>query len=237
MANKIPSRKKPVSQKRVAMVLASLVAMMTLGAGLLLAMEGGSLGFSVPAWAINRADLSTLVETDKPLRADAWKFIIIYESEDLTASAASLADGVVHGGNSSEPSNLRPKANFHFVIDGPSSGPGTMDGMPEVSSSWKEQDNDSPLNNAAPFASWPSARSHSYNPYTNAVGICLAADLNRKPVTEKQRQTLLQLVRKLQDDLDVPADRVLFRWEAGPGTLTPTPAELDFARSVHDALR
>ena len=46
-----PKRKKPVSQKRVAVVLASLVGTMTVSAAVLLLMEGGALGTAMPGWA------------------------------------------------------------------------------------------------------------------------------------------------------------------------------------------
>jgi len=236
MANKNESRrKKPVSQKRVAVVLASLVAMMTMGAAMLLAMEGGSLGTSVPGWAINQPDIAAMVVPAVPLQAQAWKFIIVYQSQDLTASADRLAGESLAGGQSSEPSKVRPKANFHFVIDGAQSGTGTMDGALEVGTSWQNQ------SAGAPFALWPNTRSHSYTPYTNAVGICLVADLNRKPISDMQHQTLLRLVRELQKQLDIPSDRVLFPWEvpARPNEPrpTPSPAEQDFAQSVKNALQ
>ena len=234
MANKNESRrKKPVSQKRVAVVLASLVFMMTMGAAMLLAMEGGSLGTSVPGWAINQPDIPAMVVPAVPLQAQAWKFIILYESQDLTASADGLADGLVQGGQSSEPSKVRPKANFHFVIDGAQSGSGTMDGALEVGTSWQNQ------SAGAPFALWPDNSSYSYTPYTNAVGVCLVADLNRKAPSEMQRQTLLRLVRELQKQLNIPSDRVLFPWEVPgrPNGLRPTPAQEAFAQSVKSALQ
>ena len=165
MANKNESRrKKPVSQKRVAVVLASLVFMMTMGAAMLLAMEGGSLGTSVPGWAINQPDIAAMVVPAVPLQAQAWKFIILFESQDLTASADGLSDGLVAGGQSSEPSKVRPKANFHFVIDGAQSGSGTMDGALEVGTSWQNQ------SAGAPFSLWHDTRSHSIHPLYQCGG-------------------------------------------------------------------
>ena len=116
MADKTPaSRKQPVSQKRVAMVLASLVGMMTVTASMLLLMEGGALGTAVPGWAVNKPAIGVMIEPAVPLRSQAWNFIIIYTSQDEAASAVTLADGRMTGGTTSSP--VRPKANFHFVID------------------------------------------------------------------------------------------------------------------------
>jgi len=195
-----PSRKQPVSQKRVAVVLASLVGMMTVTAAMLLVMEGGALGTAVPGWAVNPPAIAAMVQPAVPLRPDAWNFIIVYESGDAAASAASLADGRFTGGTTSP--TVRPKANFHFVIDSAKSG--TMDGALEVGTSWQNQ------GAGAPFAGWPDNRSYSFTPYNNAVGICVVSDLHRRP-SEAQHQTLLQLVHELQKRC--PNSKVMFQWE------------------------
>lgn len=201
MVDKSPhSRKQPVSQKRVAMVLASLVGTMTVGAAMLLALEGGALGTAVPGWAINQPAIEAMIDPVVPLQGQAWNFIIIYNSGDVSASAASLADGRMTGGTSA--TTVRPKANFHFVIDGVRSG--TLDGALEVGTSWQKQ------LTGAPPAGWPEPRSYSFGAYNNAVGICVVGDLHRRP-SEAQHLTLLQLVHELQKRC--PNARVLFQWE------------------------
>lgn len=223
MADKIPSaRKQPVSQKRVAMVLASLVGTMTVGAAMLLMMEGGALGTAVPGWAINQPVISDMVEPTEPLRSQAWNFIIIYESEDLGASATSLADGRLTGGPT--PTTVRPKANFHFVIDSAKSG--TMDGKLEVGTSWEKQVA------GAPYAGWPDTRSYLFTPYNNAVGICVVGDLHRRP-SAAQHQTLFQLVHELQKRC--PNAKVLFQWELD-NEAHPTADEKVYADSFRAAL-
>jgi hypothetical protein len=82
------------------------------------------------------------------------------------------------------------------------------DGALEVGTSWQNQEV------GAPYASWPDTRSNLRTSYTNAVGICLTADLNRRPVSEEQHQTLLQLVRELQRRLSIPTEHVLFQWDS-----------------------
>ena len=222
MADK--SRKKPVSQKRVALVLASLVGTMTISAGGLLLMEGGTPAAGVPGMAVESPGWAAFL-TGSPLQAARWNYIIVYESGDMTASAASLADGLFGG----SPSTVRPKANFHFVIDSAYSGTGTVDGGLEVGTSWQIQDHGA-------FAGWPDSRSHTFSPYNDAVGICLAADLNRKPVSDAQQQQLLSLVRQLQQRLSIPADRVLFQWDRPLSAIPATPARQAFSKAFRSQL-
>jgi hypothetical protein len=223
MADKSSSnRKKPVSQKRVAVVLASLVGTMTISAAALLIMEGVAPGTSVPVMATTNESL--LLPANIALRSEPWRFIIIYDSADVAASADSLADGSFAGGTS--PSTVRPKANFHFVIDSPESG---MDGRLEVGTSWQNQ------SLGAPYARWPDPRSYSFTPYTNAVGVCLAADLNRKPISEAQHLTLTRLVRELQKQSSIPADQVKFQWEIGPDA-RPSAVQQAYAERFRDGL-
>ena len=223
MADKIPAkRKQPVSQKRVAMVLASLVGMMTVTAAMLLVMEGGALGTAVPGWAVNQPTIRAMIEPPQPLRWQAWNFIIIYQSGDAAASAASLADGRNTGGNTSQ--GLRHKANFHFVINSAKSG--RMDGELEVGTSWQNQVP------GAPYAGWPDARSYSFTPYNNAVGICVSTDLHRRP-DEAQHQTLLQLVHELQQRC--PNAKILFQWELDDQA-RPTAEEKQYADSFRASL-
>jgi hypothetical protein len=224
MADK--SKKKPVSQKRVAIVLASLVATMTLGSGALLVMEGGAIGTSVPGMATEPPKWAAYVPQATPLQPSRWTYIMIYESADLAASAASLAGGFSGG----SPSPVRPKANFHFVINGASSGLDTVDGSLEVGTSWKNQD-------VGAFAGWPSSRSHSFSPYQDAVGICLVADINRKPPSEAQFGSLFSLVRQLQSRLNIPRERVLFQWDSQIDSTHATAQRQAFAQHFRTQLR
>jgi hypothetical protein len=198
---------------------------MTLGAGSLLVLEGGVPAAGVPGMAIDAPPWAAYL-SGSPLQGRRWNYIIVYESGDLTARAASLADG--HFGGS--PSTVRPKANFHFVIDSAYSGVGTVDGGLEVGTSWQRQDHGA-------FAGWPDSRTHTFAPYNDAVGICLAADLHRSPVSDAQLQSLLSLVRQLQQRLNIPTDRVLFSWDRPLGSAEPTPAREAFSRSFRSLLR
>jgi hypothetical protein len=209
---KASSRKKPVSQKRVAVVLASLVGTLTLSAALLLMLEGGAVGNSAASGPpMGAAVLGAQLDPAVPLQRDAWKHIIIYESGDMAGSAASLADGRLNGDNDVRSSTVRPKANFHFVIDSAQSRrDGGMDGELEVGTTWLNQEA------GAPYAGWPDARYYSVSSYTNAVGVCLVGDLNREPISEAQHRSLVQVVRELQIRLNIPKECVRFQWELEP---------------------
>lgn len=227
MADKTQLRKKPVSQKRVAMVLASLVGTLTLSAGMLLLMEGGAMGTSPLGAAVaTPAALSPSV----PLREGVWKYIIIYESGDLAGSAASLADGRVIGGSDRSP-NLRPKVNFHFVIDNARSRRGVADGEIETGSAWMNQEE------GAPVAGWRDVSPYTPLPYYNSskngsIGICMVGDLNREPTSDQQNKKLVQLVQYLRSNLNLSNDCVYFQWEFGGKA---TPAQQAFADQVRHA--
>jgi len=230
MANKQTTRHPKMSQKRVAVVLASLVGTMTVSAAALLLMEGpsGALSYTIPtAYAPEGNSIASQIALTPPLQPKAWSYIIIYESSDPAATAATLADDSLAGGSNN---SGRPKANFHFVIDGPDSGNGTMDGKLEVATSWKQQ------NTGAPYAAWPDHRSYSYTPYTNAIGVCISADLNRKALSDNQHQKLLQLVRTLASRFNIPKENVLFQWDRRLNARTATAVEASFDQTFRSQL-
>lgn len=201
--NPPPSRrKKPVSQKRVAVVLTSLVAALTLCASLLLLMEGLPLN-SAPSMLSSSSPYVSL-DTEVPLQGGAWQYIIVYESGPMAVDAAGLAEGRYPGG-SGLTSATRRGARFHFVVE-PARA---LDGGLKVGLAWLRQEC------GAPYAGWPDVRYHHYSPYNNAVGVCVAADLSR-PVGGVQSRTVSDLLRQLQQRLGIPASRVVFQWELEP---------------------
>jgi hypothetical protein len=225
MADKTTSsRKKPVSQKRVAVVLASLVATLTFSAAALLLMEGSPAGGMPAALAQARSSVAAQIETAVPLQRGAWNYIIIYESGDLAGSAAGLADGVLTGDGTLRPNTIRPKANFHFVIDSAQSRRrDAVDGELEVGAAWMNQEA------GAPYAGWPDVRYHTFSPYKNAVGVCFIGDLGREPMSDAQHRSLVQVVRELQNRLNIPNGHVHFQWELEPNVNRANSAQKAFA--------
>ncbi|HVS73507.1 MAG TPA: N-acetylmuramoyl-L-alanine amidase [Phycisphaerae bacterium] len=218
-----------MSQKRVATVLASLVGTLTLSAGVLLLLEGGA-GSTPLAAAFTAQPVEAQLATNVPLQQGTWEYIIVYESGDLAGSSASLADGRVTGGADLPPHTVRPKANFHFVIDSAQSGRSPSDGHLEVGTSWLNQQV------GAPNAGWPDVRYHQIPPYTNAVGVCLISDLNRAPVSAAQHQCLVQVLRDLQQRLHIPKSHIYFQWELGPNAVNASLTQKAYADTVRSSL-
>jgi hypothetical protein len=227
------SRKKPVSQKRVAVVLTSLVGTLTLSAAMLLGLEGGKISGSGPALAaMESQQVSNMLEPAVALRPSAWNYIIVYTSGDSAGDAASLTDGHYRGdAHTAHPATLnRTPANFHFVIEGPGSKQGQSDGQLDVNASWLDQET------GAPYAGWPDSRYHSYTSYKNAVGVCCIGDVNQQTISPAQVQTLTQLVSELQRKLGMPRAGVLFQWELVPNAAHATVAQKQFAQAFRQQL-
>lgn len=223
------TRKKTVSQKRVAIVLASLVGTMTLSAGMLLFLENGPLG-ATPFQAA-AVDPASVMRTTTPLQTSAWDYIIVYESGDSAGCAASFADGRVKGVGTYATNAGRQKANFHFVVDNAESKPGALEGELEVGSSWLNQ------GMGAPHAGWPDPSNHTYTSYKNAIGICVVGDLHQKPFSDAQNRSVVQLIRELQQQLRIPKDKIRFQWELPPHDAPhATQAQKDSAESIRQAL-
>ena len=220
-------KKKPVNQKRTAIVLACLVGTLTLSSGILLIMERGPLGAPPPpAFATDRIS----IEPSAPLKRGAWNYIIIYESGDPTACAASLADGNAKGVPANATHVARPGANFHFVVDSSCSKDGALDGELEVGPSWLNQDY------GTPYAGWPDPRYHTYPSYKNAIGVCVSGDLANKPYSDGQFRNLIDLTKKLQQRLAISKDAIKFQWELAPNDAHATEAQKAFSKEFRQWL-
>ena len=218
----ILSRKKLLVPQRVMIVLASLVGTLTISSLLLLVMDSSPIGATpAPAFAPTSDRIHDMVTPKAALQTAPWPFIIIYESGDLEASAASLAE-VRAKGVGTKPVSVRPPANFHFFVNAVSSKQGALDGELEVGSAWQRQEI------GTPFAGWPDSSYYKY-PHPDAVGICLAGDLAQRPYSEAQVRTLVQLVQDLQGRFGIENDHVKFQWELGANRLPTTPAQKAFA--------
>jgi len=218
------SRKKPVSQKRVAIVLASLVGTLTFSSALLLVMESGPLGATPPQMvALTPSAVKQAIQPKTPLLTDAWKNIVIYHSGGLpeNLSAADLAEGRLKGGDSVVERQARP-SGFHFVI-GNGRDRGSIDGELQVGSAWLDQ------KFGAPHPGWQNSRYYNSPSFKNAIGICLQGDLRNKPATEAQLRFLIQLVEELRSK--GMGRTIMFQWElAYQNSPAATPAQIEFAR-------
>ena len=102
---------------------------------------------------------------------------------------------------------------YHFLIG---NGSGLRDGSIFVGYRWKGQ---------LPGAHVAGPHGDAHN--RRSVGICLIGNGDRRPFTERQVSSLVALVRRLQKELDLPAEAVYLHNELaptarGPGRFFPT---------------
>lgn len=170
--------------------VALLMAMTSVG-GLLLILDGDpspSLdGLSLVASTPNAPSIEAIYNTREPFDGARWDGVIIYDSGAMQGSAATLAADHkarhLHG------------LGHHFVIG---NGAGQGDGELHVGYRWLMQ---------APGAHAAGPDQDLYN--RRYIGICLIGDGDRRPFSEAQVRRLVELVRSLQQELDLPEHAVL----------------------------
>ncbi len=233
------TRKTTVSQRRVLTVLSSLVASLTVGAGLLMLLEGQPITSPVRSLSATTQTNNNFSRAINPLGAlqpNRWNYIIIYQSDSLAGDASDLADGVLPGGQVGKAMDMRSAqeqaqhvwpVDFHFVVDNGQNSDRKADGTVEVGSSWLAQ------RSTAPVCQWPDYRNHNYLPYKNAVGICMIGNLNVQGFSSNQVDSLAKLTRALQSKLNIPASRVVFQWQI---TGHQTQAQAAFTRRFQQML-
>jgi len=121
-----------------------------------------------------------------PAPPRAWEYVIIHHSATSTGSAEMFAAnhrarGMVNG------------LAYHFVIDNGSAG--TADGHIETGPRWLKQ-----LHGG-------HCRQADVN--EKGIGICLVGDFTERQPTARQMDSLVVLIRGLQEQFNIPADRVL----------------------------
>ena len=167
---------------RTIKTLACLLAAMTMGAFILLALEQSPTG-SGPVVALsarstaggeNIAVIDQILQTRIPLQTGKWLSIVIHDSVcDLTGNVVSGSHFLIHGDNSTCP-----------------------DGMVQATARWQEQ-----ADGAHVFL--PGS---NYN--SDTIGICLVGDFALAQPTPAQTGNLLRLVRGLRLKFAVPGSRV-----------------------------
>jgi N-acetylmuramoyl-L-alanine amidase len=128
--------------------------------------------------------LTAAAESPAPLRD--WQFIVIHHSATRTGNAdildgAHRARGMING------------LAYHFVIDNGTDG--KPDGLIETGPRWIKQ----------------MHGGHCRQAYINehGIGICLVGNFSRDEPTEKQLDSLVLLVRGLQEQFKIPDDHIL----------------------------
>lgn len=173
---------KPTSSGRKAAVFISLVAVLTLTSGLLLALAPAPLtpGAAHSLFAVEApASLDVIFDAQTPVNTDRWQYIYVHHTKTPSGSAASLA---------TSPAGLAD----HFLIG---NGDGCADGELQLSQRWSHQQSAGRI-----------AGLDSIDPA--CISITLVGDFDQARPTPTQMRRLTQLVTALQNRLHIPAERV-----------------------------
>lgn len=114
---------------------------------------------------------------------------------------------------------------YHFVIG---NGNGLGDGVIHAGYRWNEQ---------LPGVHTAGGDAEYHNQHS--IGICLVGNGERRPFTDRQMASLVNLIQRLQRELDIPASRVYLHRDVAAGADPPvTSPGRYFARSqLIDQLR
>lgn len=184
--------------RRTVLVLATLVAGMTVASTLLLLLEPDP-GAPGPGVTLSSLDQTQAVRPEDRLFSREtyrdWRSIIIHDSRTRAGSLDSLnADAQRRG---------RSAIGYQFVVN---NGTGADDGEIEPSFRWFRQQDFGGDYLAGDDAAWF---------HDHAVGLCLVGDLGKQPPTDAQLRELTWLVQQLQQRFNIPADAVYV--DVGPG--------------------
>lgn len=183
---------------RTRVVWASLLASMTIAAGLLLALDGRPSprldGLALPPMLSRAggASIDAIFNTRAPLDADRWRAVVIHHTQAPVGTPADIELASRDGSGCA----------FHFIIG---NGRGMEDGELHVGYRWLEQE---PARHVA------GAEGGWYDDH--AVSICLVGDGRRRPFTDAQLRRLVELVGALRGELDLAAGNVLLHDEIAP---------------------
>ncbi|MFW6154318.1 MAG: N-acetylmuramoyl-L-alanine amidase [Planctomycetota bacterium] len=168
-----------MDRSRTIKTLAALLAALTVGTFVLLALETrpAQPGRLIPLTVLrhhNDAILSEVASAAVPIAPDRWRNVVIHDS---------ICD-----------MEMDPTADCHFVIYGPASG--ELDGTVRATPRWHQQKRGNHV--AVP--------GHDYDAVS--VGICLEGDLMADPPSTEQIEALTALTRALQRRLSIAPERV-----------------------------
>jgi hypothetical protein len=192
-------------QRRGAYVFLSLVGVLTLTGGLLMATRSAPLApdASRSLLAANgAASLEAVFDTKTPVKPGRWKRVFIHHSQSPSGNAATLAEAASASaaGGAAGPAD-------HFVIG---NGDGCGDGEIQLGQRWNQQ------RPAGAIGGWGSGGTGrvptTAKVESDCITICLIGDFDRAFPTPAQVERLGQLVTTLQGRLGISKDAV-WVWE------------------------
>ncbi len=135
-----------------------------------------------------RSDPDTWVEHTAP--SHPWQFVVLHHSASEAGSVESIdADHRTRKDASGIPWR---GIGYHFVIG---NGRGMQDGQVQSTFRWRDQ------------TAGAHAGEARYN--QEGIGICLIGDFQSAPPSEKQLESLAQLLTQLQGEWQIPDDRII----------------------------
>jgi N-acetyl-anhydromuramyl-L-alanine amidase AmpD len=202
-----PIRAASSVSRRTRVVWGAFAAAMTLACGVLVL--GDAEGPRPVVMAVPELESRTdLGVNPREARLDRkrWDAIVIHHSGTPAGDGASIArmhaeQGLVGLG-------------YHFVIG---NGQGLGDGAIEVGARWNRQQPGAHVASRAHVAgAAPVAVSSADHLNEHAVAICLVGNGDRRRFTDRQIRELSSLVRRLQRELGIAADRVYLHGDVAP---------------------
>jgi len=195
-----------VLSRRTSFVWLSFIGAMTVVTGVLLLGEngiggGGFLIATNVGPGAERSGEDPIFRIEAPRDPGQWEEIVIHHLGEPAGDAEYVHR--LHVGYGYQ------GLGYHFLIG---NGNGLGDGIVHVGYRWNEQ-----------LAGAHVARSAANSRYHNqhAVGICLIGNGDRRPFTDKQMQSLSSLVRRLQQELAIPAGGVHLHRDLASGVTSP----------------
>jgi hypothetical protein len=190
--------------RRTGIVWASFGAAMTIVLGLLFwsspgAERGGLLIAVNPGEGSNRVARDPLFDIQAPLDRQRWTGIVIHHLGEPAGNAQAIHRRHVAQGFDG--------LGYHFVIG---NGNGLADGAVEVGYRWNQQ-------LAGAHVGGPNGAHHN----NHSIGICLIGNGDRRPFTERQMASLVNLTQRLQRELRIPDNAVYMHRDLADGVTSP----------------
>jgi len=175
------------NRERTSRVIISLIASMTLGALVLMALDNHSItagAFSLASYT-NLSPVEKIASASLSSKVRQWDYIEVYYSGTISGSIDQLAK--FSGLASSK------DVNFHFLV---CNGTGCQDGKIQATARWNGQ------TAAVPAANWTGP--------SRTIRICVIADGVRALATDTQIQRTTDMAESLARDFNIPKDNISY---------------------------
>lgn len=175
------------NRERTSRVIISLIASMTVGALVLMALDNHSItagAFSLASYT-NLSPVEKIASDSLRSKVQQWDYIEVYYSGTISGNVDQLAKFA--GLSSSE------EVNFHFLV---CNGTGCQDGRIQATARWNSQAA------ALPATNWTGP--------SQTIRICVVADGVRALATDTQIQRTTDMAESLAREFNIPKDNISY---------------------------